>query len=242
MDIKWRSRPLAIKVKSPVRPYPDLTKQPSRFSYPAIAMKTITSLLQATACAAVLFVGAQAAPQIGQAAPDFSLADLTGKKISLSDFKGKTVVLEWVNPECPFVQKHYDKSGNLPAIQKEATGDGVIWLSINSAHPGAQGDFDQAKVEAWMKSNNGRTTAYFRDQAGTVGRLYDARTTPHLFIVNAAGVLVYAGGIDDIRSANPADIAKAKNYVQAALADLKAGQPVATPASKPYGCGVHYGK
>lgn len=190
----------------------------------------------------MLFLGVQAAPRIGQAAPHFSLTDLNGKKLSLSDFKGKTVVLEWVNPECPFEQKHYDKSGNIPAIQKAASRDGVVWLSINSGHPGAQGDFDQPNVEAWMKRNNAINTAYFRDQDGTVGRLYDARTTPHIFIVNAAGALVYAGGIDDIRSAKPADIAKANNYVKAALADLKAGNPVATPTSQPYGCGVHYRK
>ena len=205
-------------------------------------MKTIISLLQMAALSAALFVGIQAAPQIGQAAPDFSLVDQHGNRQALAAFQGKTVVIEWTNPECPFVKKHYDKSGNLPAIQQAATADGVVWLQINSGHSGAQGDFDNGQVDAWMKINHVASTAYLRDQDGKVGKLYDARTTPHLFVVNAEGVLVYAGGIDDIRSADPADIAKAKNHVKAALADLKAGKPVGTPTSKPYGCGVHYGE
>ena len=204
-------------------------------------MKTIFTLLQLTALSAALFIGAQAAPQIGQAAPDFSLTDVFGNKQSLSDYVGKIVVIEWTNPECPFVQKHYG-SGNIPALQRAATADGVIWLYINSGHTGAQGDYDKAQVDAWMKANHSAATAYFRDQDGKVGRLYDARTTPHIFIVDATGTLVYAGGIDDIRSSNQEDIPKAKNYVQAALADLKAGRPVATSTSRPYGCSVHYGK
>ena len=204
-------------------------------------MKTIITLLQMSVLSAAFFLGAHAAPQIGQVAPEFSLTDINGNRHSLSDYRGKTVVIEWVNPECPFVRKHY-RSGNIPALQKAATADGVIWLSINSGHPGAQGDYDKAQVEAWMKSNQVASTAYFRDPDGKVGKLYDARTTPHLFIVNSAGALVYAGGIDDVRSADVDDLAKANNYVKAALADLKAGNPVATPTSKPYGCGIHYGK
>jgi len=151
-------------------------------------------------------------------------------------------VLEWVNPECPVVIKHYEKSGNMPATQKVAQEQGVIWLAINSGHPGAQGDFDKAQVEAWSKKNGAAQTAYFRDQDGKVGKLYDARTTPHMFIINAEGVLVYAGGIDSIQGGNPDDIAKATNYVKAALADLQAGRPVATPTSRPYGCSVKYRK
>ena len=204
-------------------------------------MKTIFTLLQLTALSAAFFIEALAAPQIGQAAPDFSLTDINGNKHSLSDYAGKTVVIEWTNPECPFVRKHYG-SGNIPALQRAATADGVVWLSINSGSPGSEGDYAPAQIEAWLKSNHSAATAYFRDQGGKVGRLYDARTTPHLFVVNAAGTLVYAGGIDDIRSADPDDIPRAKNYVQAALADLKAGRPVATPTSRPYGCGIHYGQ
>ena len=205
-------------------------------------MKTIITLIQLVIFSAALFVGVQAAPQIGQAAPDFTLTDQHGNRHSLSDYKGKTVVIEWTNPECPIVQKHYNKSGNIPALQKSATADGVVWLQINSGHAGAQGDYDGAQVDAWIKTNQVASTAYLRDQNGAVGKLYDARTTPHLFIVNAEGALVYAGGIDDIRSADPADIAKANNFVKAALADLKAGRPVGTPTSKSYGCGVHYGQ
>lgn len=202
-------------------------------------MKRIATLL-AAAVSAVLATAAFAAPEVGKAAPDFTLTDINGQSHSLSSFKGKTVVLEWVNPECPFVVKHYDKSGNMPATQKAAIADGVVWLSINSAAPGKQGDFDKAKVESWMKRVGAAPTAYFRDQDGKVGKLYDARTTPHMFVINPQGTLVYAGGIDDIRTADPDDIKKATNYVKAALADLKAGKEVQTKTSRPYGCSVKY--
>lgn len=205
-------------------------------------MNPLKTLLACAAVSAALFASAQAAPAVGQPAPDFTLTDINGQTHTLSSFKGRTVVLEWVNQECPFVVKHYDKSGNMPATQKAAKEQGVVWLSINSGHPGAQGDFDAAKVAAWMTRTGAAPTAYFRDQDGRVGKLYDARTTPHMFVINPEGVLVYAGGIDDIRSANPDDIAKATNYVKAALADLQAGRPVATPTSRPYGCSVKYGK
>lgn len=187
-----------------------------------------------------LFVRAEAAAEIGQAAPDFTLTDIHGQKHSLADFKGKTVVLEWVNPDCPFVRKHYDRSGNIPGLQKAATADGIVWLQINSAAPGLEGDYDSAKAAAWQRRIHASATAYLRDQDGKVGKLYDARTTPHLFIINPQGALVYAGGIDSIRSAEPADIAKATNYVKEALADLKAGRAVRTSAAKPYGCSVKY--
>ncbi len=202
--------------------------------------KRITSLLTIAAATVALFAGAQAAPQVGQAAPDFTLTDINGNKHSLTEFKGKTVVLEWVNPKCPFVQKHYG-SGNMPDTQKVAEADGAVWLTINSGHPGAEGDFDKAQVEAWLKKTGASPTAYFRDQDGTVGKLYDARTTPHMFIVNPQGTLVYAGGIDDIASTKTEDLAKANNYVKAALADMKAGKPVHTATSRPYGCSVKYG-
>lgn len=202
-------------------------------------MRRIASLLLAVLSAAFVST-AIAAPQVGQAAPDFTLTDINGTSHSLSSFKGKTVVLEWVNPECPFVVKHYDKSGNMPATQKAAMADGVVWLQINSAAPGKQGDFDKAKVASWMNRVKATSTAYFRDQDGKVGKLYDARTTPHMFIINPQGVLVYAGGIDSIRSGDEDDIAKATNYVKAGLADLKAGREVQTKTSQPYGCSVKY--
>ena len=205
-------------------------------------MNSTTRLLLTTvaAFAAVTSGLLAATAEVGKAAPDFSLTDINGKVHSLSDFKGKTVVLEWVNPECPFVKKHYDKSGNIPRTQKAATADGVVWLSINSGHPGAEGDFDATQAADWLKRTNAAPTAYFRDQEGKVGKLYDARTTPHLYIIDGRGTLVYAGGIDSIRSAKVEDIAKATNYVTEALADLKAGKPVRTPNSQPYGCSVKY--
>lgn len=203
-------------------------------------MNTSFRSLLAVAASLALLVTAQAAPAIGQAAPDFTLTDINGQSHSLSAYKGKTVVLEWVNPECPFVVKHYQGSGNMPATQKAAIADGAVWLSINSGHAGAQGDFDPAKVAAWSKQTGAAPTAYIRDQTGKVGKLYDARHTPTLYIINPEGALVYAGGIDDINSANAADIAKANNYVKAAFADLKAGKPVAKATTKAYGCSVKY--
>jgi hypothetical protein len=204
-------------------------------------MKSLNKLVLAGAISlAALCIGQAAPAEVGKAAPDFTLTDINGQKRSLSEFKGKTVVLEWVNQECPFVMKHYDKSGNMPRTQQAAAKDGVVWLQINSGHAGAQGDFDAAKVEDWQKRHAVAATAYFRDQDGKVGKLYDARTTPHMYVIDPAGTLVYAGGIDDIRSSKPEDIAKATNYVTAALSDLKAGQPVRTKNSQPYGCSVKY--
>jgi cytochrome oxidase Cu insertion factor (SCO1/SenC/PrrC family) len=203
-------------------------------------MKTLIQLLLVGAASVALCVAAHAAPAVGQPAPDFTLTDLNGKQHSLSGYKGKTVVLEWVNPHCPIVMKHYEKSGNIPATQKAAVADGAVWLTINSGHPGAQGDFDAAEVEAWSKKNQAAFTAYLRDHSGKVGKLYDARHTPTLFIVNPQGTLIYAGGIDDISSGNAADIARANNYVKAAFADLKAGKPVSKAVTKAYGCNVKY--
>lgn len=197
---------------------------------------TLLALLSASLVAAV------AAPTVGQAAPDFTLTDLNGVSHSLSSFKGKVVVLEWVNPECPFVRKHYDKSGNLPKTQKAAAADGVVWLQINSGHPGAEGDFSVDQAKAWQAKHGAVAAAYFRDADGKVGKLYDARTTPHMFIIDAQGVLRYAGAIDSIRSSKADDIAQATNYVAAALAELKAGKDVTTKSSQPYGCSVKYGK
>src|SRR4051812_23899940 len=204
-------------------------------------MKTIAQMLTTAVLMAVLNTGLVAATaEVGQPAPDFTLTAIDGSKHALSEFKGRTVVLEWVNPECPFVQKHYDKSGNIPKLQKSATSDGVVWLSINSAAPGKEGDYHPAKAKDWQNRIHSSATDYLRDQDGKVGRLYDARTTPHIYVINAGGTLVYAGGIDSIRSSNVEDIAKATNYVAAALEDVKAGRPVRTANSQPYGCSVKY--
>ncbi len=208
-------------------------------------IKTILTRSLAAAALATAFLAlplqavAQALAQVGQAAPAFSLADTSGKTHALADFKGKTVVLEWVNPECPFVVKHYD-SGNMPALQKAATADGVVWLLINSGKKGAQGDFAPEKIATWSKKTGGGYTAYMRDQDGKVGKLYGAKTTPQMFIINKDGVLVYDGAIDSIRSTDQDDIKKATNYVTTALAALKAGMPVTPANTKPYGCSVKY--
>jgi hypothetical protein len=203
-------------------------------------MKILTKSLLAVAFAAAFLTGAARADMaIGKAAPDFTLTDLEGKTHKLSDYKGKTVVLEWVNAECPFVVKHYS-SGNIPNTQKAAIADGVVWLQINSGHPGAQGDFDASKVKSWMKENGVASTAYFRDQKGEVGRLYGAKTTPQIYVIKGDGTLAYNGAIDSIRSTDKGDIAKATNYAKEALAAVKAGKPVATPTSQPYGCSVKY--
>jgi len=200
----------------------------------------IRSVIVAAGSAACLFLAAHAAPAVGQPAPDFTLTDVNGQKHSLSEYKGKTVVLEWVNPECPFVQKHYQGSGNLPATQKAAVADGAVWLQINSGHDGAQGDYDAKDVKAWQTQNGVAATAYLRDQDGKVGKAYDARHTPTLYVVKPDGTLAYAGGIDDINSTDASDIPKATNYVKAALSDLKAGRPVAKATTKAYGCSVKY--
>lgn len=176
---------------------------------------------------------------VGQPAPAFKAVDAAGKAVSLSDFKGKTVVLEWVNPECPYVRKHYD-SANMQATQKAATAQGVVWLAVNSTHA-SHGDHKQpAEMLAWMQQRSAAPTATLMDGDGRIGRAYGARTTPHLYIVDAAGRLVYAGGIDDKPSANPADVKTAKNFVVAALAELRAGKPISQPVTRAYGCSVKY--
>lgn len=182
---------------------------------------------------------ARAGVTVGQPAPDFSLTDISGRPHKLSDYKGKTVVLEWVNPQCPFVVKHYG-SGNIPHLQQAATADGVVWLAINSARSGGEGDFDAGKVATWANKNAAAFSAYLRDQDGKVGHLYAAKTTPHIFVITANGTLVYQGAIDSIRSAKAEDIAKAENYVTATLVALKAGKPVEKTSTQPYGCSVKY--
>ena len=181
---------------------------------------------------------AQAA-NVGQAAPAFELSDTTGKAVKLADFKGKFVVLEWTNPSCPFVVKHYG-SQNMQTLQKEATAGGVVWLSISST---AKDHYDYLAPAALMQRYEewGSTpSAMLMDDDGQVGRAYGARTTPHMYVIDPQGVLVYAGGIDDKRSANPADVKTAKNFVRAALGEATAGKPVSTPTAAPYGCSVKY--
>jgi peroxiredoxin len=196
-------------------------------------------MLVAFTAFALVSVPAAAAPAVGAAAPNFKLADVNGKPVTLSDYRGKTVVLEWHNPGCPFVKKHYD-SGSMQKTQAAAAKDGVVWLTINSGAPGKQGHMTGAEAKALVAKAGAKPAAYLLDPRGVVGKVYDAKTTPHMYVVNKAGTLVYAGGIDDKPTANPADIAGARNYVLAALAELKAGKPVSVATSRPYGCSVKY--
>ncbi|HVS53339.1 MAG TPA: redoxin domain-containing protein [Opitutaceae bacterium] len=191
----------------------------------------------------VAFVAALAgrAVESGQPAPDFAFTDIAGQSHKLSDFKGKVVVLEWVNPECPIARKHYE-SHNMQATQQAALDDGAVWISINSAgYDGAQGNYDNAKAAAWLKDMGFKPTAYVRDLTGKIGHLYHATNTPHMFVINKDGTLVYQGAIDSGNGSGN-DIATSTNYVKAALASLKSGQPIAKPATKAYGCSVKYGQ
>lgn len=181
---------------------------------------------------------AQAAT-VGAPAPDFALQSVAAGTVKLSQYRGKHVVLEWVNPECPYVRKHYG-SANMQRLQKDYTARDVVWLSINSTRAGHPEHKPPAEMAAWMKQMNAAPSATLLDPKGEAGRAYGARTTPHLYIVDPKGVLVYAGGIDDKRSADPEDVKTAKNYVRAALDELLAGKPVTSANTSPYGCSVKY--
>ncbi len=176
---------------------------------------------------------------LAQPAPDFTLQDIAGKSRALKEFRGKFVVLEWTNYDCPFVKKHYS-GGNMQALQKSYTGKGVVWLSINTSAPGKQGSYPAAEWAAKAKERGAASTAILLDPDGTVGRAYAAKTTPHMFIINPEGKLIYAGAIDDKPTADAADIATSKNYVKAALDEALAGKPVTVATSKAYGCSVKY--
>ena len=189
--------------------------------------------------------GSSAAPvladlPVGTAAPAFRLGDSNGRLVSLADFRGKTVVLEWSNPDCPTVKKHYE-SGNMQKTQAAAASAGIVWLTINSSGEGNQGHMTSAEAKDFTAGQPSRRTAYLLDPAGGVGKAYGAKTTPHMYIVDAAGTLVYNGGIDDKPTTDKADIAGARNHVLAALRELKEGKPVSVPTSRPYGCTVKYG-
>lgn len=195
----------------------------------------------AAACAASLWMAgaALASAVVGQPAPAFQATDTSGRSVSLADFRGRHVVLEWVNPGCPYVRKHYD-GGNLPATQKAATAQGVVWLAVNSTAR-SHGDYQApADLAAWMSSKGAAASATLMDESGQIGRAYGARTTPHMYLIDPQGRLVYAGAIDSKPTANPADIASATNHVKMALADALAGKPVATPVTRPYGCSIKY--
>jgi len=182
---------------------------------------------------------AQAQAVVGQPAPAFKLTDTSGKAVSLADFKGKHVVLEWVNPGCPFVQKHYN-AGNMPATQKSARAKDVVWLSVSSTAKDA-GDYKApGELAGWLQAKGASPSATLMDDDGKVGRSYGARTTPHMYVVDPAGKLIYAGAIDSKPSANPADIKTATNYINQALGEALAGKPVSQASTQPYGCSIKY--
>ena len=182
---------------------------------------------------------AVAAPVLGEPAPAFRALDADGHARALSDFAGRIVVLEWTSSECPYSGKHYG-SGNMQALQKAAVKDGVVWLTVSSSAPDREGYFTPKTARAWRAKVGSHATAILLDGDGKVGRAYNARVTPHMFIIDRAGRLAYMGGIDDRPFADPESLKGARNYVAEALADLKAGRPVAQPLSAPYGCSVRY--
>ncbi len=184
-------------------------------------------------------ITADARVSVNQPAPDFTAIDSNGNKHQLSDFRGKTVVLEWTNHDCPYVRKHYE-SGNMQALQKDATGKGVVWLSVISSAPGKQGHVSGKEANILTEKRNAAPTAVLLDESGDIGRMYRAKTTPHMYIIDSQGTLVYMGGIDNIPSANPADITRATNYVDVALRSMSNGQPIKNGITRPYGCSVKY--
>jgi peroxiredoxin len=182
---------------------------------------------------------AGAAPKVGVAAPAFTATATTGKPVSLADQRGKIVVLEWTNHDCPYVVKHYS-TNNMQALQKEATGQGVVWLTIISSAPGTQGHVSPAQADELTASRKASPTAVLLDPTGVVGKMYGATNTPHMYVVDKAGLLQYAGAIDDRPTTRRSDVQGAHNYVREALQAVAAGQPVKTPATRAYGCTVKY--
>ncbi|MEP6699438.1 MAG: thioredoxin family protein [Verrucomicrobiota bacterium] len=199
-------------------------------------MKTKLSLLLCLASTAMF---AADSPPVGSAAPDFSAIDSKGKTQTLAQYKGKYVVLEWFNPECPFVKKHYT-GGNMQNLQKEFTGKGVVWLSVDSSADGMEGNLTAEGAEKKIGEWKTQQTALLLDADGKVGHAYGAKNTPHMFIINPEGKIVYEGAIDSKASTKPDDIAGSTNYVKVALEESLAGKPVSTANTKPYGCSVKY--
>lgn len=203
-------------------------------------MKDLCTRLFIGLCLAAAAGVAQSAAEIGEPAPSFTLIDTAGNEHSLSDYRGRKVVLEWTNHECPFVQKHYG-AGNMQDQQRMARAEhDVVWLTIISSKPGAQGHVSPEKADELTARRNAAPTAVLLDESGDVGRAYEARVTPHMYIIDEQGTLVYKGGIDSIRSADPADIPEAKQYVVAALDELAAGEPITDTVTRPYGCTIKY--
>lgn len=189
--------------------------------------------------AAAVGAAAMAEPVVGKPAPDFSAVDSNGQPVQLAKLKGRIVVLEWTNHECPYTAKHYT-TGNLQALQAEAAAKGVVWLSVVSSAPGQQGYVDAARANALTVSRKANPAAVLLDPKGTLGHLYEARSTPHMFVIDAAGVIAYTGALDDKPGADPTDVTLARNYVRQALAALAAGERPHPASTRPYGCSVKY--
>lgn len=205
-------------------------------------MKTLhaSSLAGALVVAALAPASAQLTnPEIGQAAPSFTLPDTHGKEHSLSDYQGQWVVLEWLNYGCPFVQKHYN-SGNMQSLQSRYRGQGVVWFSVVSSAPGKQGYYEPDEMNTMNQEKGNQATAVLLDPEGTVGKKYGARTTPQMFLISPEGILLYDGAIDDRPSSDPASLEGATNYLVQAIDEAMAGKPVTLPVSQPYGCSVKY--
>jgi peroxiredoxin len=203
-------------------------------------MKTKSILIAISSFVASTLLAA-GSPPVGAAAPEFSATDSKGKAQSLAQYKGKYVVLEWFNPECPFVKKHYE-SGNMQKLQGEYTGKGIVWLSVDSSAPGTQGNLTPDQAEKKIGEWKTKQTALLLDQDGKVGQAYGAKNTPNMVVINPEGKIVYKGAIDSKATPNPSDISSSTNYVKVALDESLAGKPVTMAETKPYGCSVKYNK
>lgn len=182
---------------------------------------------------------AMAGPEIGEPAPDFNVKGADGETYSLADFRGQYVVLEWINHGCPFVQKFYN-AGEMQRLQREHTENGGAWLVVNTSRPGEQGHVSAEEAISVSEENNAAHTAFLLDHDGTLGRAYEAKVTPHMYVIDPQGLLIYNGAIDSIRSANQEDIEKAENYVLSALQASQNGETVPNPVTRAYGCNVKY--
>jgi len=203
-------------------------------------LKTLLMTAASLLIAASFVQAVSAAPQIGAPAPEFTATDANGRTHSLSDFRGRTVVLEWTNHDCPYVRKHYE-TGNMQALQQDATEDGVVWLSIISSAPGKQGHVSAEQAAELTETRDAAPTAVLLDPEGKIGRAYEARTTPHMYVITPDGTLVYKGAIDDRPTARHSDIEGARNYVREALAAMENGEDIAKQVTRAYGCSVKYG-
>lgn len=205
----------------------------------AASIRTCSVMAAACLALTVSAVVAMASPKVDAPAPDFTGVDSKGKPVKLSDFKGKTVILEWTNDGCPYVQKHY-RTGNMQALQKRTTGNGIVWISVISSAPGEQGHVNGADADKLTASRKASPSMVVLDPEGKIGRLYDAKTTPHMYIIKPDGVLAYKGAIDSKPTTHDDDIKTAKNYVDNALKQIAAGEKVSPSVTRAYGCSVKY--